>query len=62
MIMQIYVIILHVAKLGYLKRDRMAKWEESKREEYWQKICLTVQETSGQIVTYNNEPINAFSF
>lgn len=42
------------------KEDRMAKWEESKREEYWQKICLTVQETSGQIVTYNNEPINAF--
>ena len=60
--MQIYVIILHVAKLGYLKRIEWQNGKNLKREEYWQKICLTVQETSGQIVTYNNEPINAFSF
>lgn len=42
------------------KDDRLAKWEEGKRDEYWKKICLAVQDTYGKIVTYNDEPINAF--
>ncbi len=42
------------------KEDRLAKWKESKRDEYWQKICSVVQETQGQVIMYNNEPINAF--
>ena len=42
------------------KEDRLARWEESKRESNWQKIEQCVQETRGKIVTYNKEPINAF--
>lgn len=42
------------------KEDRLARWEESKRESNWQKIEQCVNETKGKIVTYNNEPINAF--
>ena len=42
------------------KEDRLAKWEETKREENWNKIVKCVNETKGKIVTYNNEPINAF--
>ena len=42
------------------KEDRLAKWEESKRDKYWQKICSVVQQTKGQVIMYNNEPINAF--
>ncbi len=42
------------------KEDRLAKWEESKREENWKKITEAVNETKGKIVTYNNQVINAF--
>lgn len=42
------------------KEDRLARWEEDKREGNWQKIEKCVNETQGKIVTYNNEPINAF--
>ena len=42
------------------KDDRLAKWEESKRESNWQKICDCVNSTKGQIITYDNQPINAF--
>lgn len=42
------------------KEDRLARWEESRRESNWQKIEQCVKETKGKIVTYNNEPINAF--
>lgn len=42
------------------KETRLARWEESKRESNWQKIEQCVKETKGKIVTYNNEPINAF--
>lgn len=42
------------------KEDRLARWEESKRESNWQKIKQCVNDTKGKIVTYNNEPINAF--
>lgn len=42
------------------KESRLAKWDEDKREEYWNKIVKAVNSTQGKIVTYNNEPINAF--
>lgn len=42
------------------KEDRLDRWEESKREEYWQKICDAVNETKGKVVTYEGQPINAF--
>ncbi len=42
------------------KEDRFARWEESKKESNWQKICNAVNSTKGRIVTYNNVPINAF--
>lgn len=42
------------------KEDRLARWEESKRESNWHKIEQCVNETAGKIITYNNEPINAF--
>ena len=42
------------------KEDRLARWEEGKREEYWQKICDAVNETKGKVVTYEGQPINAF--
>jgi stage II sporulation protein D len=42
------------------KEDRLAKWEEGVRESNWQKIEQCVNETKGKIITYNNEPINAF--
>lgn len=42
------------------KDDRLERWDESKRESNWQKICDCVNETKGMIVTYDNQPINAF--
>lgn len=42
------------------KEDRLAKWEESERENNWDKIVNAVNATQGKIITYNNEPINAF--
>lgn len=42
------------------KEDRLARWEESKRESNWQKIYNCVNSTKGKIITYNNQPINAF--
>ena len=42
------------------KEERLEKWEESKRESNWQKIVRCVNETKGKIITYENEPINAF--
>ena len=42
------------------KEDRLAKWEESKRDSNWQKINEAVNQTKGKIVTYANQPINAF--
>lgn len=42
------------------KDDRLARWEESKRESNWQKICEAVNSTKGKIITYENKPINAF--
>ena len=42
------------------KENRLARWEEDKRDSNWQKIEQCVNETKGKIITYNNEPINAF--
>lgn len=42
------------------KEDRFAKWQEEEREENWKKIETAVNETSGKIITYNDEPIDAF--
>lgn len=42
------------------KDDRLARWEEGKRESNWQKICECVSATKGKIVAYDNQPINAF--
>lgn len=41
------------------KENRMARWEEDVREEYWNKIVEAVDSTKGKIVLYNGEPINA---
>ena len=41
------------------KEDRLARWENDK-ETKWAKIEECVKETQGKIITYNNEPINAF--
>ena len=42
------------------KEDRLAKWEEKERESNWEKIVQCVSDTKGKIITYENEPINAF--
>lgn len=42
------------------KEDRLARWEEQKREENWNKIVQAVNSTAGKIITYDNQPINAF--
>ena len=42
------------------KDKRLERWEEGKREENWNKIETAVNLTSGKIITYNNQPINAF--
>lgn len=41
------------------KEDRLARWEGDK-EAKWSKIEECVNETKGKIITYNNQPINAF--
>ena len=53
-------MIPHAVKLGFQKEERLSKWEEQKREEYWKKISSSVNETNGKIITYNGQPINAF--
>ncbi len=42
------------------KEDRLNRWEESQRNSNWDKICKSVNDTKGQIITYNNQPIDAF--
>lgn len=42
------------------KESRFEKWNEADRENNWDKITTAVNETSGKIITYNGEPINAF--
>lgn len=42
------------------KENRLARWDENVREEYWNKIVDCVDSTSGRYVTYQGEPINSF--
>jgi len=42
------------------KETRLARWDESLRESNWKKIEQCVNETKGKIITYQNQPINAF--
>lgn len=42
------------------KEERFQKWKEEERNSNWEKIAKAVNDTTGKIITYNNEPINAF--
>ena len=42
------------------KEARFLKWSEEERESNWEKILTAVNTTKGEIITYDNEPINAF--
>lgn len=42
------------------KEKRFERWEEDKAQSNWDKIVKCVNDTKGKIITYNNEPINAF--
>lgn len=42
------------------KQDRLSKWDENNKEEYWNKIVNAVNSTQGKIITYDGNPINAF--
>jgi len=35
------------------KEDRLSKWEDEKKEEYWNKIVNAVNSTNKQLITYN---------
>ena len=41
------------------KEDRFTKWNKEEAEDNWNKIVKAVNETIGQIITYNGEAINA---
>ena len=42
------------------KADRLEKWDEDNRDDYWNKIVKAVNDTQGKIITYDGKPINAF--
>lgn len=43
------------------KEERFSKWgDDVNKDELWNKICSAVENTKGEIITYNGEPINAF--
>lgn len=42
------------------KEDRLARWDEEKRESNWAKIENAVYSTKGKVATYNGEVIDAF--
>lgn len=42
------------------KENRLARWEESERENNWNKIEEAVNSTIGKIILHEGEPINAF--
>lgn len=42
------------------KEDRLARWNEDVREEYWNKIVKAVNTTKGKVITYNGDVIDAF--
>ena len=41
------------------KGNRQDRWEENKKEEYWNKIVEAVNKTKGLVILYQGEPINA---
>lgn len=42
------------------KEDRLAKWAEDTRNEYWNKVTNAVDSTKGKVITYEGKVINAF--
>jgi len=42
------------------KEERLEKWNEDERQTNWAKIETAVNATEGKIITYKDEPINAF--
>ena len=42
------------------KEDRLARWDVNEAESNWNKIMEAVNSTSGKIITYEGNPINAF--
>ena len=42
------------------KEDRFKRWKKEKAQENWNKIIQAVNETKGEIITYQGKPINAF--
>ena len=42
------------------KEDRLNKWEENMRNEYWNKIIKCVNDTEGKVITYEGNIIDAF--
>lgn len=42
------------------KEDRLKKWNEDNKEEFWKKIEEAVYSTKGKFITYEGKPINAF--
>lgn len=42
------------------KEARFERWDEDKREEYWNKIEEAVNSTKGKVIKYNGEIIKAF--
>lgn len=42
------------------KEDRLARWDKNEKDKNWEKIVKAVNSTSGKIITYEGEPINAF--
>lgn len=42
------------------KEDRLKKWKEEEANKNWNKILEAVNVTVGRIITYKEEPINAF--
>ena len=42
------------------KEDRLARWDESVRENNWNKIAQAVDSTAGKIIVYDGKPIDAF--
>ncbi len=42
------------------KENRMARWDENKREDNWLKIENSVNSTIGKVILYEGQPIRAF--
>ncbi len=42
------------------KEDRLARWDEDKKDVNWEKIVKAVDITQGEIITYEGVPIDAF--